>query len=79
MKNLPQLLLIIFCPFLNLQGNESYDIIVYGGTSAGIVAGIQAKKMGKSVVIIEPTDREGGLTTGGLGQTDIGNKMVIGG
>jgi hypothetical protein len=47
MKNLPQLLLIIFCPFLNLQGNESYDIIVYGGTSAGIVAGIQAKKNGQ--------------------------------
>ena len=58
---------------------ESYDVVIYGGTSAGIVAGIQAKKMGKSVVVIEPTDREGGLTTGGLGQTDIGNKMVIGG
>lgn len=58
---------------------ESYDVVVYGGTSAGIVAGIQAKAMGKSVVVIEPTDREGGLTTGGLGQTDIGNKQVIGG
>ncbi|MEM7012165.1 MAG: FAD-dependent oxidoreductase [Verrucomicrobiota bacterium] len=58
---------------------ETYDIVVYGGTSAGIVAGIQAKEMGKSVVVIEPTSREGGLTTGGLGQTDIGNKMVIGG
>jgi hypothetical protein len=55
------------------------DVIVYGGTSAGIVAGIQAKAMGKSVVVIEPTAREGGLTTGGLGQTDIGNKQVIGG
>lgn len=58
---------------------ESYDIVVYGGTSAGVVAGIQAKAMGKSVVVIEPTKREGGLTTGGLGQTDIGNKQVIGG
>ena len=58
---------------------ESYDIVVYGGTSAGIVAGIQAKAMGKSVIVIEPTNREGGLTTGGLGQTDIGNKQVIGG
>lgn len=55
------------------------DLIVYGGTSAGIVAGIQAKAMGKSVVVIEPSSREGGLTTGGLGQTDIGNKQVIGG
>src|SRR5690606_3742471 len=40
---------------------------------------IQASRMGKSVVLIEPTDRLGGLTTGGLGQTDIGNKFVIGG
>ena len=35
--------------------------------------------MGKSVVLIEPTNRIGGLTTGGLGQTDIGNKQAIGG
>jgi hypothetical protein len=53
--------------------------VIYGGTSAGIVAGIQAKAMGKTVIVIEPTSREGGLTTGGLGQTDIGNKQVIGG
>lgn len=58
---------------------QTYDIVVYGGTSAGLVAGLQAKQMGKSVIVIEPTDREGGLTTGGLGQTDIGNKYVIGG
>lgn len=55
------------------------EIIIYGGTSAGIVAGIQAKAMGRSVIVIEPGSREGGLTTGGLGQTDIGNKQVIGG
>ncbi|MGY8652546.1 MAG: FAD-dependent oxidoreductase [Verrucomicrobiia bacterium] len=55
------------------------DVVIYGGTSAGIVAGIQALAMGKSVVVIEPGKREGGLTTGGLGQTDIGNKQVIGG
>jgi hypothetical protein len=58
---------------------QFYDVVIYGGTSAGIVAGIQAKAMGKTVVVIETTDREGGLTTGGLGQTDIGNKQVIGG
>ena len=58
---------------------SDHDVVIYGGTSAGIIAGIQALKMGKSVVVIEPSDCEGGLTTGGLGQTDIGNKMVIGG
>ncbi len=57
----------------------AYDIVVYGGTSGGIAAAVQAKRMGKSVVVIEPTDRVGGLTTGGLGQTDIGNKAAVGG
>jgi len=61
------------------QNQQEIDLVVYGGTSAGIAAAIEAKRMGKSVVLIEPTSRVGGLTTGGLGQTDIGNKRVIGG
>jgi len=56
-----------------------HDLVVYGGTSAGITAAIQAARMGKQVVLIEPENRLGGLTTGGLGQTDIGNKQAIGG
>lgn len=56
-----------------------YDVVIYGGTSAGVAAAIQASRMGKSVVLIEPSGRIGGLTTGGLGQTDIGNKQAIGG
>jgi hypothetical protein len=55
------------------------DICVFGGTSAGLIAGIQAKKLGKSVVVVEPGKYLGGLTTGGLGATDIGNKAAIGG
>ncbi len=63
-----------------LQGEDRvYDVVVYGGTSAGVAAAIQAKRMGKSVAILEPSNRLGGLTTGGLGQTDIGNKAAIGG
>ena len=53
--------------------------MIYGGTSGGIAAAIQVKRMGKSVLVIEPGQRVGGLTTGGLGQTDIGNKAAIGG
>ena len=59
--------------------NQTYDIVIYGGTSACIAAAIQASRLGKSVVVIEPSNRIGGLTTGGLGQTDIGNKQAIGG
>lgn len=61
------------------QSQPIYDIIIYGGTSAGIAAGIQAERDGRSVIVLEPTKHIGGLTTGGLGQTDIGNKQVIGG
>ena len=59
--------------------SKKYDIVIYGGTSAGVAAALQSSRMGKSVVLIEPTNRIGGLTTGGLGQTDIGNKQAIGG
>ncbi len=85
-RNFPRLaLLVALLPAFGqatAQAAESAshrDIVIYGGTSAGIVAGIQALAMGKSVVVVEAGRREGGLTTGGLGQTDIGNKQVIGG
>ncbi|MEP7232185.1 MAG: FAD-dependent oxidoreductase [Ginsengibacter sp.] len=56
---------------------KSYDVVVYGGTSAGVIAAYTAKKMGKSVILVEPGFRLGGLTSGGLGQTDIGNKYAV--
>lgn len=73
------LIIIILYTSNDLAAQKEYDIVIYGGTSAGISAAIQSSRMGKSVVLIEPSGRIGGLTTGGLGQTDIGNKMVIGG
>ena len=58
---------------------ESYDIVIYGSSPAAISAAVQAKRMGKRAVIVSPETRIGGLTTGGLGQTDIGNKAAFGG
>ncbi|HNQ90228.1 MAG TPA: FAD-dependent oxidoreductase [Verrucomicrobiota bacterium] len=58
---------------------ESYDVVVYGGTAAGVVASIQARRMGKTVVLVCPDVHLGGLSSGGLGWTDTGNKAVIGG
>jgi hypothetical protein len=55
------------------------DVLIYGGTSSGIAAAIQVVRMGKTVVVLEPGTHIGGLTTGGLGWTDIGNKQVVGG
>lgn len=57
--------------------SRTYDVCVYGGTSAGVVAAYSAAQSGRSVVLIEPTEHIGGMTTGGLGFTDIGNKQVI--
>lgn len=54
-----------------------YDVCVYGATSAGVVAAYTASKMGKKVLLIATSDHIGGLSSGGLGQTDIGNKHVI--
>lgn len=56
-----------------------YDVVIYGGTSAGVMAAVQAKKMGKSAIIVGPDKHLGGLSSGGLGFTDTGNKAVIGG
>jgi hypothetical protein len=59
--------------------STEYDVVIYGGTSAAVVAAVQAKKMGKTVVIVAPDRHLGGLSSGGLGFTDTGNKEVIGG
>ena len=56
-----------------------HDVVVYGATSGGIVAAIQARAMGRTAIIVEPGRHVGGLSAGGLGATDIGNKAAIGG
>ena len=61
------------------QPPSTYDLVVYGGTSAGVIAAVQAQRMGKTVVIVGPDTHLGGLSSGGLGFTDTGNKAVIGG
>ena len=76
--------LIVGCLSLTLISQavvaaEEYDIVIYGGTSGAVTAAVQAKRLGKSVVIVCPDQHLGGLSSGGLGWTDTGNKAVIGG
>jgi hypothetical protein len=71
--------LLFVSVFFNLLFSQSFDLVIYGGTSAGVAAAIQSSRMGKSVILIEPSGHVGGLTTGGLGATDIGNKQAVGG
>ncbi len=55
------------------------DLCIYGGTAGGVAAAVQSARMGKRAVIAEPGFHLGGMTSGGLGATDIGNKAAIGG
>ena len=55
------------------------DVVIYGSSPAALTAAIAARRAGRTAVIVSPETRIGGLTTGGLGQTDIGNKRAFGG
>jgi hypothetical protein len=82
MKKIISRCLLLILLFMSNKGQaqpvqESYDVIVYGATSGGVIAAYTAKKEGKSVLLIEPGRHVGGLTSGGLGYTDIGNKYAI--
>jgi len=61
------------------KGMDVYDIVVYGGTSGGVIAAVQAGRMGRSVVLIEPGKHLGGMMSGGLGWVDVGDPRTIGG
>lgn len=80
MKNLIySSILMFFCISAVCQKTFRADVIIYGGNSSAIIAAVQVKKMGKSVIVVSPDKHLGGLSSGGLGFTDTGNKEVIGG
>lgn len=78
MKKLFSLLLLLSFS-LSAQKNFKADVIIYGGTSAAITAAVQVKRMNHTVIIVSPDKHLGGLSSGGLGFTDSGDKTVIGG
>jgi hypothetical protein len=59
------------------QQTIEVDLLIYGGTSAGVIAAYTAQKLGKTAIVIEPGKQLGGMSSGGLGLTDIGNKYAI--
>jgi hypothetical protein len=72
--------ILLFCACRNSNPDESSaDIIIYGGTSAAITAAVEAIQSGKTVIIVSPDTHLGGLSSGGLGFTDTGDKSTIGG
>jgi len=71
--------LCLFSPCSYAEQAPLYDLCVFGGTSSGVVAAVQAARAGQKVVLTETGGHLGGMTSGGLSQTDIGNKGAIGG
>jgi hypothetical protein len=55
------------------------DIVIYGCTSGGVVAAIEARRLGRSVTLVCREDYLGGMSTNGLGWSDTGNHRAIGG
>ncbi len=82
-KMKPRKLLILFFLFLFTDCSDKqirdkvYDVVVYGATSSGVITAYASKMLGRSVLLIDPGHRIGGLSSGGLGQTDIGNKYAV--
>ena len=76
-------LLILLLPSCNPNDHNNYffeaDVVVYGGTSAAVIAAVEVAQSGKSVILVSPDLHLGGLTAGGLGWTDTGKKEAIGG
>ena len=66
-------------PSAKTDSEYAADVIIYGGTSAAVTAAVELAQSGKSIIMVSPDKHLGGLTSGGLGYTDTGNKSVIGG
>lgn len=73
---------IVLLFLLQACGNSATykaNVIIYGGTSAAVIAAVEVVKSGKKAIIVSPDTHLGGLSSGGLGYTDTGNKATIGG
>jgi hypothetical protein len=61
----------------SVAGAIDCDLMVYGATSAGVIAAYTARMYGLKVLLVEPGRHLGGLSSGGLGKTDTGNESAI--
>jgi len=74
---MPPLALLLACSTSLPPQDRAPDVLVYGSTPGGVCAAIAAAREGATVLLLEPTDHVGGLSTGGLSHCDS-NQMVRG-
>ncbi len=67
------------CSSAAAAAEHSADVVIYGDASGGVTAAVQAARMGKEVILVSQYGHLGGLTSSGLGWTDIGNPAILGG
>ncbi len=73
------LFLVAALAFQSTAAVPSFDVVVYGGTASGVAAAVAAAREGARVVLLEPGQHLGGMTSGGLGATDHGRQNTVGG
>ncbi len=54
--------------------NQSYDVVIYGGTPSGSAAARAAAELGKSVLLLSETSLFGGSISNGVSATDLGSE-----
>ena len=58
---------------------RDFDLVVYGGTPAGVMTAVAAARHGHSVALVEYHRHVGGMTASGLGKSDVENRAAVGG
>jgi hypothetical protein len=79
MKRFFPLIVLMAWPCTAAKEPAPVDVVVFGGTPAGLAAAQAAVREGASVVVVEPTTHIGGMVTGGIAVTDTGTPHLVGG
>ena len=58
---------------------DAVDVLVYGGTAAGVSAALAAARAGRRTVLVERGDHLGGMVASGLGLVDVLRPHAISG
>jgi hypothetical protein len=73
------LLLTLILPVCSAQSLSETEVLIYGATPAGVSAAVAAATEGHEVLLVEPTNRIGGLVTSGLSHTDFHSRESLSG